>query len=174
MSLAKCNVEALVGTCSVVMKTAEKTHLYFSFNTQNIQTVVFITIFTTFWLIYPLALFRCFILISGANTAPQTEPFIQSMGIDCSHFINHNWVQVSNCCKYSFLFLPLVGIEPATSWWFHPKACFNQIPYPLFHVSYQTYQLKLYEYNNEYEDNNPNILSYKNSAPKFRQIFILL
>ena len=37
--------------------------------------------------------------------------------------------------KYSLLVFPVVGIEPATSRWFHSEAPSNQMPYPLRHVS---------------------------------------
>ena len=46
-------------------------------------------------------------------------------GVDCSNSINHEWVQVSNYCKYSLLLLPVVGIEPATSRWFHSEVLSN-------------------------------------------------
>ena len=46
-------------------------------------------------------------------------------GVDCSIFVNHQLVQIISCSKYSLLFLPVIRIEPATSWWFHSKALFN-------------------------------------------------
>ena len=58
--------------------------------TLNIQTIVFILILSRFWLIYPLAFFRCFMLNSGAYTEPQTEIFIQSTRVNCSNSINHD------------------------------------------------------------------------------------
>ena len=36
---------------------------------------------------------------------------------------------------YSLLFLPVCGIEPATSGWFHSEALSNYMPYPLCHIS---------------------------------------
>ena len=58
--------------------------------------------------------------------------------------------------KYSLLFLPVVGIEPATSEWFHSEALSNQTPYPLPHVSLPCKD------NNKDEVNSLNILSDNN------------
>ena len=80
-----------------------------------------------------LAFFRCFMSNSGINTESQTEPFIWTTGQDYSNFVSHDQVQVLSYSKYSLLFLPVVGIEPATSRWFH-SALSNQKPYPLCHV----------------------------------------
>ena len=68
-----------------------------------------------FWLICPSALFRCFMSNLGVYTESQTEP------LDSSNSVNHDGVQV----------LPVVGIEPATSRWFHSEAP-NQMPYFAF------------------------------------------
>ena len=54
---------------------------------------IFIVIFT-FWLMCPLAFFRCFFLNSGVYTEFQTMSFILYMGVICSGSINHNRVQV--------------------------------------------------------------------------------
>ena len=35
------------------------------------------------------------------------------MAVDYSNSINHDWVQVLSYNKYSLLFSPIVGIEPA-------------------------------------------------------------
>ena len=45
----------------------------------------------TFWLIYPLAFFRCFMSNSGVHTQSWTEPFIWTAGIDCSNSVSHDW-----------------------------------------------------------------------------------
>ena len=66
-------------------------------------------------LICPSDFFRCFILNLGTYTEPQIEPFIQPTVVNCSNSINHDRVQLLSYCKYSLLFLPAVGIEPATS-----------------------------------------------------------
>ena len=105
--------------------------------TENIWTtdLIFTVILTIFWPICPLTFFGCFIWNSGVHTEFQTEPFIWTTGVDCSNSFNHDCVQVLDYSKYSFLFLPLVGIEPAISRWFHSEAFSNQIPYPLCHLS---------------------------------------
>ena len=48
------------------------------------------------------------------HTELQTEPYIQSTGVDCFNSVYHDQVQVLSYGKYSLLFLPVVGIEPAT------------------------------------------------------------
>ena len=65
--------------------------------------------------ICPLAFLRCFMLNSGVHTESQTESFIWTTRVDCSNSVNHDQVQVLSYSKYSLLFLPVVGIEPATS-----------------------------------------------------------
>ena len=69
------------------------------------------------------------------HTEFRNEPFIGTTGLDCSDSVNHDWVQDLSYCKYSLLFLPAVGIEPATFRWFHSEALSNQTPYPLHHMS---------------------------------------
>ena len=81
---------------------------------------IFIVIITTLWLICPSALFKYFMSNSGVRTAKS---------------VNHDRIQALSYCKYSLLFLPLVGIEPATSRWFNSEALPNQMPYPLCYVS---------------------------------------
>ena len=81
-----------------------------------------------------LSSFRCFMLNSGVHTEFQTEPFIWTTGVDCYNFVNHDWVQVLSNWKYYLLFLPVVGIEPATSRWFH-LALSKQLPSLLHRVS---------------------------------------
>ena len=46
--------------------------------------------------------------------------------VDFSNSVNHDRVKVLSYNKYSLLFLPVVGVEPAISWWFHSKVLFNQ------------------------------------------------
>ena len=65
-----------------------------------------------FQLICPLAFFT---LNSGVHKESWTGPFIRSTEVDCSNSVNYNQVQVLSYSKYSLLFLPVVGIEPATS-----------------------------------------------------------
>ena len=60
-------------------------------------TIVFIfiviVISTMFWLICPLAFFRC-LSNSGTYTELQTTSFIESMGVAYSDPVSHKWVQV--------------------------------------------------------------------------------
>ena len=53
-------------------------------------------------------------------------------GVDYSNSVNHDQVQALWDSKYSLLFLPVAGIEPADD--------FNQKHTPLRHVSLQTIQ----------------------------------
>ena len=57
---------------------------------------------------------------SEVHTESQTEPFIWTTELDWSSSVNH--VQLLSYSKYSLLVLPVVGIEPATSRWFHSNA----------------------------------------------------
>ena len=100
----------------------------------SVSNILFIVVLT-FQPICPSAFFRRFMSNSGAYTEPHTEPFILSTRVDCSNSVNHDQVQVLSYRKYSLLFLPVVGIEPVTSRWFHSEAFSNQTPYPLHHVS---------------------------------------
>ena len=59
---------------------------------------------------------------SGDHKESQVDPFIWTTGVDCSNSVNHELVQVLSYCKYFLLVLPEVGIEPATSRWFHLEA----------------------------------------------------
>ena len=139
-----------------------------------IQTIdhTVIVLLITFLPIYHSAFFKCFMLTSRVHTESRTEPFIWTTGVDYSNSVNHDWVQVLNYCKYSLLFLPVVGIEPATSRWFHTETLSNQSLYPLLHVllsgriwhathegNQRIYRLKCYVYNNKDEVNSPNIQS---------------
>ena len=47
--------------------------------------------------------FRCFMLNLGAQIETWTEPFIQSMEVDCYNSVNQDRVQVLNYSKYSLL-----------------------------------------------------------------------
>ena len=76
------------------------------------------------------------------------------MRVDCSNSVNHYWVQVMSYSKYSLLFLPVVGIEPATSRWFHSEAFSNETSYPLHHVSLP---------DNKDEVSSLNVLNEKNA-----------
>ena len=78
------------------------------------------------------AFFRCFMSNSGINMKSQNEPFIWTTGVDCSNSVNPDWVQVLSYSKDSLLFLPIVGIEPATSRWFHSEALSNLIHYAMY------------------------------------------
>ena len=61
--------------------------------------------------------FMCFISNSEVHTESWSERFIWTVGVDCSNSVNHDWAQVLSYNKYFLLFLPVVGIEPATSRW---------------------------------------------------------
>ena len=65
----------------------------------------------------------------------ELNPFIWTTGVDRSNSVNHDRIQVLSYCKYSLSVLPFVGIEPATSRWFHSEALSNQMPYQLHHES---------------------------------------
>ena len=78
--------------------------------------------------------------------------------------INDNRAQKLNYSKYSLLFIPVVGIEPATSRRLHSEVIFNQTSY---------LECPVWQYSDEDEDNSPKILSEKNyqaSSKKFRQM----
>ena len=149
----------------------------------------------------PSVFFRCFVSSSGVHTESQTEPFIWVTGVDCSNSINHDQVQVLSYSLYSLIVIPIIGIEPATSRWFHSKApskhlysvMINRIGtvYPCgsnkgfsskFCVDSQvwherpeegrrTSQSKHCDYNNKDEVNSLNILS-KNNYQASSQKFI--
>ena len=63
------------------------------------------------------------------HTELWTWPFIRTGEVDCSKTFNHDWAQVFSYSKYSLLILPVVGIEPAASRWFHTVAPSNQMPW---------------------------------------------
>ena len=67
-----------------------------------------------------------FVSNSGAYRKTRIDPFIQSTGVDCSNSVNHDQVQMLSFSKYPLLVLSAVGIEPATSRWFHSEALSNQ------------------------------------------------
>ena len=92
-------------------------------------------IITTFQLIYPSAIFRCFMSNLGVHIKSQTETFIWTIGTDCSTSVNHDWVQVLSYSKYYLLVLLVVGIELTTCRWFHSEAPPNKMTYPLRHAS---------------------------------------
>ena len=68
------------------------------------------------------------------HTESRTEHFIWTTGVDCSPSVNYDWVQVLSS-KYSLLFLPVIGIEPATSRSFYSHELSNQMSYPLHLMS---------------------------------------
>ena len=80
--------------------------------------------------------FKCFTSNSGTHTEPGTEPFIWSSGVDCSSSFNHDRIQLLSHSKYSLLFLPVVGTEPATSRGFNLEALSNQTPHTQRHMSW--------------------------------------
>ena len=86
---------------------------------------IFIVIFTTFQPICPSAFFSCFMSNSEAFIESRTAAFIWTTREDCSNSVNYDWVQVLSYSKYSSLLLLVVGIEPATSRWFHLEALSN-------------------------------------------------
>ena len=55
------------------------------------------------------------------RTESETELFIWTTKVDCSNSVNHDRVQVLRYNKYCLLVLPVVGIEPSTSRWFHSE-----------------------------------------------------
>ena len=77
----------------------------------------------------------CFMLNSGVYKESRPWPFIWTSRIDCSDSVTHERVQVLSYSKYFLLFLPVVGIEPATSEWFQSETLSSQILYPQHHVS---------------------------------------
>ena len=78
----------------------------------------------------PSAFFMSLKSNAEVHTESRSGPFIWITKVDCSNSVKADRVQVLGYIKYSLLVLPLVGIEPATSWWFH-----NETPYPLRHLS---------------------------------------
>ena len=89
-------------------------HLYCY--THNISTDMF------------LGLLQAFHVELGSHTESQTGPFIWTTGVNCSNSLNHDRAEVLSYSKYSLLFLPVVGIEPATSRWFHSDTLSSQTP----------------------------------------------
>ena len=80
--------------------------------------------------------------------------FIWTTGVDCSNSVDYDRVQVLSYGKYYLLFLPLVGIEPVTSRWFH-----SQVQQETPEEGRRTYRRKCCEYNNKDKVNSLNILS---------------
>ena len=97
---------------------------------------------TSFWMMCPSAFIKGFLSNFGFHTESRTEHFIWITGVDSSNSVNHDQVQVLSFSKYSLLFLPVVGIEPATSRWFHLEALSNQALYPLCHMSLPEFDMK--------------------------------
>ena len=88
-----------------------------------------------FWLICPLAFFKCFMFNLWVHTESWTECYIWTTGVDCFNSVNNDQVQVFSYSKYSvLLFRPVVGFEPATSRWFYSETLSKQMPNPLCHV----------------------------------------
>ena len=99
--------------------------------------------------------------------------------------VNHDQVQVFSYSKYFFvclLFLLVVGIEPATSRWFHTEALSDKIPYP--QPQYETpeegrriYRPKRSDYSNKDEVNSLNsnysysYSNYQDSSQKLRPTY---
>ena len=112
---------------------------------------------------------------SIVHTESWIEPFIWFSGVDCSNSVNHEQVKALSYNRYSFLFLPVIGIKPATSWWVHSELLYDPTPSTLRHVSlpgsrvrHQTseegrraYRSKRFQSNNKDEVNSSNILSNK-------------
>ena len=65
-------------------------------------------------------------------------------------------VQGFSFIKYYLLFLPVVGIEPATSKWFQSEAPFNQTSYPQRHVPWPE--------NSIFETFKPNVYIFKQNS----------
>ena len=82
-----------------------------------------------FWPIYPLAFFRRFMLNLGVYTISNWTLYLTQRGR-----LLQDQVQVLSHNKCSLLFLLVVGIEPAISWWFHSEVPSNQTLYSLCHV----------------------------------------
>ena len=83
-----------------------------SFINKNNRTIDFIVIITTFRPIYTSAFSRCFVSNLGVHSESWSESFTATIRVDWSNSVNHDWVQVLNS------FLPVTGIEPASSRWF--------------------------------------------------------
>ena len=143
-----------------------------------------------FQLICP-PVFRC-LLNLGTYMELWTTFSLESKGVACSDFVNHN-----KCWVFLYCYSPGVRIEPAASRWLSPYTCtwlwltelqqatpphgFNKGHSSKFHVgswvwqtpeeSWRTYRLK---WGNNYkdEDNSAKTLNDKNhqaSSQKFRQ-----
>ena len=67
-------------------------------------------------------LLQVFMSNSRVYIESRTEPFIWTTRVHCFVPVNYKRVQVLRYRKFSLLFLPVVGIEPATSRWFHSEA----------------------------------------------------
>ena len=83
--------------------------------------LIFIVLLTTYRPIY----LRPYtgVLFRNRESAQNFElnPFLDTTGLDFSNSVNHDRVKVSSYSKYFYLYLPVVGIEPATSRSFHSK-----------------------------------------------------
>ena len=115
--------------------------------------ILLIVILTTFRPINPWAFFRCFMSNLGAHIELQTEPFIWFMGADCFNSFNHCKVQVLSYSKYSLLFLPVVGIESATSRWFHSET----------HTHTHTHIMCMKDAELQYHEGHSKVLSLTNN-----------
>ena len=60
-------------------------------------------------------LLQGFMSHAGVYTKTRAKRLLLPPGVDYSNFVNHNQVQVLSYTNYSFLPLPVVGIEPETS-----------------------------------------------------------
>ena len=110
--------------------------------------VIFIVILTTFRPILSSAFFRCFMSNSEAQTELRIEPFIFPQ-ILLTIIRYKCWAIIIIIC-----YLPVVGIELATSKWFHLEALFNHTPTsvaPDKRINYVVRRLPLKEYKTKYD-----------------------
>ena len=71
---------------------------------KNIQTIDLIFIvMLTFRTICFSAFFKCFMSNLRVHTESVTEPFILTIGVDCSNSVNHDQGQMFSYSKYSFV-----------------------------------------------------------------------
>ena len=108
---------------------------------------------------------------SRVHTESRTESFIWPTWVDCSNSVNYDQVQVLSYSKYSSLFLPVVGIEPATSRGFYSEAPSNQTSYPVQHVSLPSNSEWIFGTYKPYVSIR---FLFQASYQKFRQINIIL
>lgn len=69
--------------------------------------IILVAILTRFHLLYPLDFFRCFMYLITFSEI-WSEPFIQSMGIECSAFMLKGYlisINTDMCVSYPFFFI---------------------------------------------------------------------